>query len=311
MPRPLLSAILLSLGACAVGAGIVGSRESAPQAQTNLDARAAHLHEVRRAEFCAGCHPEATAEHRLNTHGRAFTDPEVRLATARFSYEGCIACHPPRPITETGIGMNPILQRHHLEEGNDCFSCHAKEGYDYSVFEGGAECKRAFDDRAGKVEACASCHRNHGTPYQWENAEFGKKAGNVCIDCHMPEVERPVAVGMPPTKTRRHTFFASRSPSQLKMAYAYDAKLDGNEVVVTVENAGAGHNFPTELKQRSVESLVVIRDVAGREVARSRQVHRDPYKRPYGLTLPVNTQIPSGTKREHRVPIPIDAGTVE
>lgn len=309
--KPWLPPVLLltSVGAVAVsgGAGEWQERAGSP----SLEDRTAHLDRVRRADFCAACHPEATAEHRMNTHGRAFTDPEVRLATAQFSIPGCIDCHTPRPIFETGIGMNPIKRNHHLEEGNDCLSCHAKAGYDFSAFRGGDECRAAFDDRVGTVEACASCHRNHGTPYQWENAEFGKKAGNVCIDCHMPEVVRPVAVGLPPRTTRRHTFFGGRSSSQLEMAHDYSVELDGNEVVVHVKNAGAGHNFPTELKQRSVESLVVVRDAAGREVARSRQVYRDPYKRPYGLTLPVNTQIPSGASREHRVPLPVAAGTVE
>ncbi len=310
------STVLVALvGSAALLAPVIAScvsgRSAATEPQVSIEERIAHLDRVRQADFCASCHPEATAEHRLNTHGRAFTDEEVRLATARFSTPGCIPCHTPRPVFETGIGMNPLQRFHHLEEGNDCLSCHAKAGYDFSVFQGGDECRAAFDDRVGKVEACASCHRNHGTPYQWENAQWGNLSDNACVDCHMPEVVRPIAVGMAPTKTRRHTFFASRSESQLRMAYDYAAERDGNEVVVRVENAGAGHNFPTELKQRSVESLVVIRDVAGREVARSRHVFRDPYKRPYGLTLPVNTQIPSGETREHRVPIPVSHGTVE
>lgn len=274
--------------------------------------RTAHLDKVFRADFCAKCHPEATAEHRMNTHGRAFSDPEVRLATAKFSIPGCIDCHTPRPIFETGLGKNPVKRLHHLEEANDCMSCHAKGGFDFSTFEGGArECKDAFDERVGSVEACASCHRNHGTPYQWENAEYGKKAGNLCVDCHMPFVERPIATGMPAKKTRRHTFFGARSESQLKMAYDYHVQIEGSEVVAKITNAGVGHNFPTELKQRSVESLVIVRDTAGREVSRSRRVFRDPYKRPYGLKLEVNTQIPSGESREHRVPLSVAVGTVE
>ncbi|MFN0205329.1 MAG: HEAT repeat domain-containing protein [Planctomycetota bacterium] len=274
--------------------------------------RAAHLDRVQRSDFCAGCHPDAAAEHRMNTHGRAFSDVEVRQATAQFSIPGCIDCHTPRPVFETGIGKNPIKRLHHLEEANSCLTCHARGNYDMSTFQGSArECKEAFDERVGLVEACASCHRNHGTPYQWEHAKFGKLAGNVCIDCHMPEVERAVAVGGTIKKTKRHTFFASRSESQLKMAYDYDVKLDGNELVVNVTNSGTGHNFPTELKQRSVESLVIVRNVSGIEIARSRQIFRDPYKRPYGLNLPVNTQIPSGESREHRVPVPIAAGTIE
>ncbi len=281
-------------------------------APSDLAARSAHLDLVSRASYCATCHPEATAESLQNTHGRAFSDEEVRLATARFSIEGCIACHTPRPIFETGIGMNPKKRLAHLEEGNDCFSCHARKGFDFSTFVGSAkECKSAFDERVGTVEACASCHKNHGTPYQWENAKHGKLEGNVCIDCHMPKVVRPVAVGEAPRETRRHTFFGSRSESQLRKAYAYRTRIEGNEVVVTIENKGAGHNFPTELKQRAVESVVIVRDLEGNEVSNSRVIHRDPYKRPYGLMLLVNTQIPSGESREYRVPLTIAAGTIE
>jgi HEAT repeat protein len=131
------------------------------------------------------------------------------------------------------------------------------------------------------------------------------------MDCHMREIERPIAVGGPVRTTHSHVFPGSRDVEHVNRAYAYEALLDGNQVVVRVKNKGAGHNFPTELKQRSVESLVVVRDLEGREVARSRMVFRDPYKRPYGLELPVNTQIPGGEERVHRVPIGVEAGTVE
>ncbi len=323
--RPLvvtLVASTLAVLACAVGNteprkamptdGSRSSSDAPAGAPADLAARTAHLDLVSRASYCATCHPEATAESLQNTHGRAFSDEEVRLATARFSIDGCIACHTPRPIFETGIGMNPKKRLSHLEEGNDCFSCHARKGFDFSTFVGSEqECKSAFDERVGTVEACASCHKNHGTPYQWENAAHGNLAGNTCIDCHMPKVVRPVAVGGEPRETRRHTFFASRSESQLRKAYAYRTRIDGNEVVVTIENKGTGHNFPTELKQRAVESVVIVRDLEGNEVSNSRVIHRDPYKRPYGLMLQVNTQIPSGESREYRVPLTIAAGTIE
>ncbi len=282
-----------------------------PGALVNGLGSSAHEQEVMRSSYCASCHPETYAEHSQNTHGRAFTDEEVRLGTGRFSQGDCIICHTPRPIFETGIGQNPTRRYNDLEDGDSCMTCHWKAGEDYSRFTGGAQCRTAFDPRVGTVEACASCHRNHGTPYQWESAVNGKQAGNVCIDCHMPEVERAVAVGGPVRTVHAHVFPASRSESQLHRAYAYDAKIDGDHVVVTLTNNGAGHNFPTELKQRAVESLIVVRDADGKEVGRSRMTFRDPYKRPYGLALPVNTQIPSGESREHRVPLPIANGSVE
>lgn len=274
-------------------------------------ARAPREHDVMESAFCAGCHPAAYAEHEQSTHGRAFSDEEVRLATARFAHQDCIVCHTPRPIFETGIGQNPKRRHHGLAEGNTCMTCHWRPDFDYARFEGGPECKDAFHPDVGTVEACASCHRNHGTPYQWEKAPTGKASGRVCMDCHMAEVERPVAVGGPVRTNHRHVFPGSRSVEQVNRAYGYTARIEGNEVVVTVKNQGTGHNFPTELKQRSVESLVVVRDLEGNEVGRSRLVFRDPYKRPYGLELPVNTQIPAGEAREHRVPIRAASGTVE
>ncbi len=269
-----------------------------------------HTATVMSSKFCGTCHPAIYAEHAENTHGRAFTDEEARLATGHFDQEDCIRCHTPRPIFETGIGQNPQRRWHGLEEGNTCMTCHWKQDTDYSSFVGGAECKTAFDDRVGTVEACATCHRNHGTPYQWEKAPNGKLAGRTCVSCHMKQIERPVAVGGPVRMVRSHVFPGCRDVDQVNRAYSYDARIEGNEVKVTIENDGAGHNFPTELKQRAVESVIVVHDVAGREVSRSRMVFRDPYKRPYGLHLQVNTQIPSGEHRVHTVPLKVEDGTV-
>ncbi|MFT5051447.1 MAG: HEAT repeat protein [Chlamydiales bacterium] len=267
--------------------------------------------DVMQSAFCADCHPAIYAEHEQSTHGRAYTDPEVRLATSRFDLGDCIVCHTPRPIFETGVGLNPTRRYHNLEEGNTCMTCHWQPEYDYASFTGGAECRQAFHPDVGSVEACASCHRNHGTPYQWEASPTGKASGRVCMDCHMEEIERPVAVGGPVRPVLSHVFPGSRSEKQVRRAYKYEAAIQGNSAVISISNDGSGHNFPTELKQRSVESVVVVRDLEGNEVARSRMVFRDPYKRPYGLSLPVNTQIPAGQSRTHNVPLQVASGTVE
>ena len=305
-----LATVKLATGLAATGLAATGLAATGSPQESTLDSQQ-HGQRVMESRFCASCHPAIYAEHESSTHGRAFTDSEVRLATGHFDHGDCIICHTPRPIFETGIGMNPMRRHYDLEEGNSCMTCHWKEGYDYDSFHGGSECQTAFDERVGEVEACASCHRNHGTPYQWEKSPLGKGKGRVCIDCHMRTVERPVALGMPARAVSSHGFPGSRSEEHLRRAYSYDAEVSGSEVVVTIENRGAGHNFPTELKQRSVESLVIVKDVDGTEVARSRMVFRDPYKRPYGLTLPVNTQIPSGQSVEHHVPLQIANGTVE
>jgi HEAT repeat protein len=275
---------------------------------------AAHREEVMTSRFCSECHPAIYAEHRQNTHGRAFFDEEARLATRGFRREDCIRCHTPRPVFETGIGMTPMSRWTNLEEGNTCMSCHGRAGYDYSRFEGGTQCRTAFEPEVGTVGDCATCHRIAGTPDQWSRAEHGKQAGRVCIDCHMPMVTRPVAVGQPPRPVRSHLFPASSNESQLRRAYRYDAQIEGNEVVVKITNKGVGHNFPTANRQRGVESLVIVRDAEGNEVGRSRLVCRYPYAselQPHQLTMPKGSQIPSGKTTEHRVPLTVAGGTVE
>lgn len=311
--RLLLSlSVLFVLGLVIVPSCQVTTVATDPDAPVTLEpAQANRLAEVMTSQFCAKCHPAMYAEHNMNTHGRAFTDPEPRIATGRFAHSDCIRCHTPRPIFETGTGMNPMKRHHNLEEGNTCMTCHWQPNYDYARFEGGAECKTAFHPDVGTVDACAACHRNHGTPYQWEKSPLGKAKDRTCMDCHMQKVMRPVAVGAEPRLVRSHVFPGSRSESQLRKAYTYDAKVVGNEIVVRIENSGTGHNLPTELKQRSLESVIVVRDTDGKELYRSRMVFRDPYKRPYGLHLPVNTQIPSGQYREHKVPLRVASGTVQ
>jgi HEAT repeat protein len=311
---------LTGLGAAALSISQLACLEPAPSERPG-DATAPALvaapapsrdgPDVMQSAFCARCHPDIYAEHEQSTHGRAFTDEEVRLATARFAHQDCIICHTPRPIFETGVGQNPKRRYYDLVEGNTCMTCHWRPGYDYAGFRGGAQCRDAFHPDVGTVEACASCHRNHGTPYQWEKAPTGKATGRVCMDCHMRTVERSIAVGGPVREVHMHIFPGSRNEEHINRAFDYQARIEGNAAVVTIKNKGTGHNFPTELKQRSVESLVVVRDIDGNEVARSRMVFRDPYKRPYGLELPVNTQIPAGEERVHRVPLGLAEGTVE
>ena len=266
------------------------------------------------SRFCGECHPAIYAEHEANTHGMAFLDAETRLATHNFRREDCVRCHTPRPVFETGIGMTPMQRWTDLEEGNTCMSCHWKKGVDYARFEGGAQCKSSFDPRVGEVEACASCHRIAGTPDQWSRAEHGRKAGRVCIDCHMPLVLRPVATGEAPREVHAHVFPASHSESQLRRAYAYEVAVEGSELVVRITNKGAGHNFPTATRQRALESLVTVRDAEGKVLGSSRLSCIYPYASelaPGQMTMPVGSQIPSGKTREHRVPLPAANGTVE
>jgi HEAT repeat protein len=311
--RLLVPAVVAAFGVVLVSVSCQIVSRTAPSGADDLGTQA-HLDLVSTSRFCGTCHPADYAEHQQNTHGRAFFDEEARLATRGFRREDCIRCHTPRPVFETGIGMTPMQRWTNLEEGNTCISCHGREDYDYSRFVGGAQCKTAFEPAVDTVAHCASCHRIAGTPDQWSRAEHGKQAGHVCVDCHMPLVTRPVAIGEPPRQVRSHLFPASSNEAQLRKAYAYEVKVEGNEVVVAITNKGVGHNFPTANRQRAVESLVIVHDADGVEVARSRLICRYPYAAEmpeHSLVPPRGSQIPSGKTTTHRVPLRIANGSVE
>src|SRR5262249_18303957 len=151
--RPLLLAAIAVTSSCVDAAKRSPAETTVVAAASPALAATAHRDLVMTSRFCAGCHPAIYAEHLQNTHGRAFLDTEARQATRDFRREDCVRCHTPRPIFETGIGMTPIARRHDLEDSNSCMTCHWKPDYDYSAFDGGAQCKTAFAEGVGEVAA--------------------------------------------------------------------------------------------------------------------------------------------------------------
>lgn len=97
--------------------------------------------------------------------------------------------------------------------------------------------------------------------------------GKSCIGCHMPEVERHVAVslatGKPVGEPRRGRRHSLRGPSDAEFcadAFALDARLDERDVVVDVGNR-AGHRVPG-LRGREFRLAIQQRDRAGKIVQR-------------------------------------------
>jgi hypothetical protein len=80
-----------------------------------------------------------------------------------------------------------------------------------------------------------------------------KERGFICQSCHMPEIERPVAVNGPVRLGRQHLWRGGHDPDMVKRAVAIEMKTDteapkpGDRVgfTLTLINAGAGHKIPT------------------------------------------------------------------
>ncbi|WP_447984669.1 hypothetical protein [Nitrospira sp. Nam74] len=109
-----------------------------------------------------------------------------------------------------------------------------------------------------------------GTYAEYEGKFFMKERGFICQNCHMPEVERPVATCGPIRQGRQHLWRGGHDPEMVKRAVAIQVSANPAEpkpgeqvqVTLTLINAGAGHKLPTGDPDRhfTVEFLVEDRN---------------------------------------------------
>lgn len=269
------------------------------------------------AAQCQPCHQDVFAEWQASHHAIAFTNPEVKALSDDFRKEECMDCHLPRPLAVTGFGKRTLPRRTHFGEGVSCISCHLAP-------DGGilgrndrpeVPCKPQHSEAFLAVSACESCHNQHGTTDQWRASHFAKQ-GTDCAACHMPEVQR--ARGDKSTRMGRgHLYLGAHDKPTLQKAAKFTASREGNEVVLSLANVEAGHNFPTEERHRAVDMLYrfVTKDGPAADwtlAHRARQPYRDE-STPVGPGAAVgeNTQLPSGQTKTVRIPIPAGAIAVE
>ena len=92
-----------------------GGNTLAPTAESGLGSQA-HYDRVMKSAYCAECHPAIYAEHELNTHGRAYSDNEVRpasLPSGDFSHWYGVPWflwHEAQASTVPTSGWNAVLQ---------------------------------------------------------------------------------------------------------------------------------------------------------------------------------------------------------
>lgn len=265
---------------------------------------------------CKQCHEDVYAEWLGSHHQIAFTNPEVRALSDDFRKEECMDCHLPRPLAITGFGQRTLPRRTHFDEGVSCISCHlaADGGILARNDRPEVPCRPRASAEFFAVDACASCHNQHGTTDQWRESHYARQ-GTDCASCHMPAIERKrgdtsVRMG------RKHVFDGAHDPATLKKAAEFTVARDGAQLVLTLTNTGAGHNFPTEERHRAVDMVYRFVTDAGagawQRAWRCRQPYRDEAEpiNP-GNATGDNTQLPAGATKTVRVPIPADATSVE
>jgi hypothetical protein len=210
---------------------------------------------------CVECHATIAAEWSTTLHAHAWVDPRyVKGLKGKRRPQSCHGCHAPEPLhtaAEFGRKPAPRSQDDARHLGIDCRSCHlGPEGVVLGPWgqatEAHASARSEHFVGAGSNELCSTCHQTNigpviGVARDFAEANLGER-GLSCVGCHMAPVERAAATdadGRPsPVRAgRSHLLQTPRDPGFLAQAFAFAARAEGDETIVTVRNR-AGHRVP-------------------------------------------------------------------
>lgn len=212
---------------------------------------------------CQRCHQAVWDEWRASMHAVAWTSPSVQAAFQHFGHDRkCESCHAPIPVFETGL-ENPVkFRKQDHERGVDCVSCHL-------TADGRVAARHTNDDApcrpiaTAELQSSLQCAGCHVAIYDdWKESSFAV-AGKTCQSCHMPAVADR-------TNGTSHLTLGGHDDQTVRMAARLTCEVEGDELVVTVENHGAGHNFPGERHNR-VLLVQVFEYSSEREIVLGRQ----------------------------------------
>jgi len=111
-----------------------------------------------------------------------------------------------------------------------------------------------------------------GTYPEFEDGYWSRERGFICQNCHMPEIERPVAVGGAIRQGRQHLWRGGHDPEMIKRAIGVKVGADPVEpkpgdkvrVTLTLVNEGAGHKLPTGDPDRHFTVEFAVEDQNGK-----------------------------------------------
>jgi hypothetical protein len=109
------------------------------------------------------------------------------------------------------------------------------------------------------------------------------------------------------TQYRAHKWPGGHTKKMVSKALKLNAQVEEENGVITVavENVGAGHNIPTELRHRALDLEVTVK-TGWLQSDNYRYRFRNPYKGEGGP----NTQLRFGERRQLSFPIPMAKGEI-
>lgn len=234
-----------------------------------------------RAESCGTCHKAIYDEWKTSIHSQAYKDPFFHAYWTKDKHTWvCLNCHTPlenqqptlikdipRDRVERAVQEpNPHFDAEYQSEGVTCAACHVRDGVILGPFaDAVAPHPTKYDPDFRTTKLCYRCHSVVGGPAQfynggpcgtypeYESGYWMKERGFICQSCHMPEIERPVAIGGPTRRGRQHLWRGGHDPEMVKRAVDIKVVAEPAEpkpgekvkVTLTLVNAGAGHKLPT------------------------------------------------------------------
>lgn len=212
---------------------------------------------------CGQCHAQQYSDWSNSLHSQTMTAGvqwQLRLLPQDQANK-CMDCHAPLAEQKALVALQqqwPAAPQTALpdhvsadlsDHGVVCAACHVRGHNRFgAVRRDGSEpvgmAHNGFTPRPEFSDSrfCASCHQfpddgprtagklREDTYQEWLASDYPAQ-GIQCQSCHMPE--------------RRHQWQGIHSPEMVGRALSMDLQQQGLNVIATLRNSGAGHNFPT------------------------------------------------------------------
>jgi nitrate/TMAO reductase-like tetraheme cytochrome c subunit len=262
------------------------------------------------AATCGMCHKDFYQEWKGRAHANSWTDPIHQAAIAKVkSPEACHNCHIPQQVLKK-LGRKPEVRTDRRDEGVTCVACHKSGDKIHGPFGAQTDAHPGEKDPAfqsGSTHLCASCHSTKIGPVLPVARDFleakMEEKGKSCVGCHMPEIERHLAIspatGKPTgekRKTRDHRVLGPGDPDYCAKAFALAAVKDGKDAVLSVRNE-AGHRVPGLMLREFVFRVRQL-DAAGKDLASG------------SVTLSHENELRAAETREFRFALAAGAATL-
>ena len=250
-----------------------------------------------KASTCGLCHQAIYAEWQTTIHAQAWTEDYFQTDWAYDnSKQNCLNCHTPmqnqqvdlvtgfenddywKPILKT----NPNFDADFKDEGVTCAACHVKNGSIIGPHgvENAPHATTHDPSMRNGMGVCVRCHVTGAT----DEVSVGNpnicttmneiEAGNIkpnCIDCHMPEITRPLVAGYPARKGRHHYWRGGHDPQMvskdLDITIEQKSRKKNHYVyAIQLTNVGTHHKLPTGTPDRHIVITMNLLDKDNRVV---------------------------------------------